>query len=73
MTRLEYLRRRRAWSQTVLAYHSGMGQGDVSRIERRMAIPTARVVERLALALDVDAQGLLEDVPAEAVMEAISR
>lgn len=69
MTRLESERRRRGWSQTVLAYHSRMAQADISRIECRRMRPTAAYLERIGHALGVPPDELLEEVrPVGAVM-----
>lgn len=65
MTRIEQERRRRGWNQTALAYHARLGQSDVSRIERRLMIPTPRIAERLGRALGVSAEVLLDEVTVE--------
>ena len=62
MTRLELERRRRRWNQTALAYHSQTTQGEISRIERRQLIPTHTYAERLARALGVPEDDLLDEV-----------
>ncbi len=62
MTRLEYERRRRGWTQTVLAFHARLTQAEISRMERGWLIPTRTIQDRLARALGVDAAGLVEPV-----------
>ena len=64
MTRLEFERRRRGWNQVSLAYHARLGQGDISMIERRRLMPTPRIVARLAQAVDVQPESLLDEVTA---------
>jgi ribosome-binding protein aMBF1 (putative translation factor) len=65
MTRLERERRRLGWNQTVLAYHARTTQCDVSRIERRQLIPTPTYAERLAAALRLNVDELLDEVRAD--------
>ncbi len=62
MTGLEAARRRRGWTQTVVAYMGGTTQGWVSKYERRRATPGPRVAERLARALGVRPEQLVADV-----------
>ncbi len=68
MTRIEFERRRRGWNQTALAYHARLGQCDVSRIERRMLILTPRIAERLAGALGLNPDSLLDEVSAQEIV-----
>ncbi len=62
MTRLEHERRRRRWNQTRLAYHARLAQSDISLIERRRLIPTPAVVNRIARALKLQPETILDDV-----------
>ena len=62
MTRIEYERRRRAWTQTDLAYHARSTQSQISLFERRVLLPSERTLEKLARALGVRPEGLLESV-----------
>ncbi len=48
------LRERHDLTQTQLAMRCGMDQADISRIERGSTSPTARVLQRIADALDAD-------------------
>lgn len=48
------LRERHGLTQAELAARCGIDQGDISRIERGSSSPTARTLERIAAALDVD-------------------
>ena len=70
MTRIEFERRRRRWSQTVLAYHAHMAQADVSRFECRRAVPSPSYLERIAHALGVPPGDLLDEVTADGVVVA---
>ena len=70
MTRIEFERRRRGWSQTVLAYHANMAQADVSRFERRRAVASCAHLDRIEHALGVPAQQLLDEVTADGVVVA---
>ncbi|MGE0363245.1 MAG: helix-turn-helix domain-containing protein [Vicinamibacterales bacterium] len=65
MTRLEAERRRRGWNQTVLAFHSGLTQGEISRIERRRSLPSPTYAERLGRALGLSPDALLAEVQPE--------
>ena len=62
MTRVESERRRRGWNQTTLGYHAKLSQGDISLIERRRLIPTPTLAKRLARALGIPPDALLEEV-----------
>ncbi len=72
MTRMEAERRRRGWNQVTLAYHARVGQGDVSRIERRMLVVGPRIAARIGHALGIPAEQLWDEVPpgAQAATEA---
>ena len=65
MTRIELERRRRRWNQTTLGYHARLGQGDISRIERRLSVPSPRIAGRLGAVLGIAPERLLDEVPAE--------
>ena len=73
MTRLEFERRRRGWNQTELAYHSGLTQGEISRIERRVFIPTTTYVERLGRALNVGPDTLMDEVVMDDALPSMRR
>ena len=62
MTRLEYLRRQRGWTQIDLAYHARVTNAEISRIERRQAMPYPGPAARLAQTLGVCANELLDEV-----------
>ncbi|MBA3339230.1 MAG: helix-turn-helix transcriptional regulator [Geodermatophilaceae bacterium] len=48
------LREQRDWTQTQLAGAAGMTQSAVARFEAGGTVPSLRVLERLATALDAD-------------------
>lgn len=48
------LREHLGLTQDELAERCGMDQGDISRIERGATSPTARTLQRIAVALDAD-------------------
>ena len=57
---------RRGWTQTDLAYHARVQPAEISRIERGQARPYPRQATRLARALKLTPDELLE--PAEAAV-----
>ena len=65
MTRLEAERRRRGWSQTVLAARAErLALSDISRFERRYATPYPAQASRLARVLNVAPSDLMTEVAA---------
>lgn len=62
MTRLELLRRRRAWTQMELAYRARLTQGRISRLERRQDTPWPNESKRLGAVLGVPPETLLDDL-----------
>ena len=70
MTVLECERRRRGWSQSELGFYARVTQGEVSRFERRRAVPSVAYLERLARALGRPPDGLLDE--AEAAVERVA-
>jgi len=63
MTRLEAERRRRGWSQTVLADRAErLASSDISRFERRYATPYPAQASRLARVLNVAPSDLMTEV-----------
>ena len=66
MTRLEQERRRRAWTQTTLAYKARLTQGDISEIETGRRVPGPKPMARLAKVLGLSADELLAEVTQEA-------
>jgi len=63
---MEFKRRQQRWTQTELAFYSRITQGEVSRFERRKAIPSPRHAERIGRALGVPPATLLEEVVGDA-------
>src|SRR5262245_9934657 len=61
MTRLEFHRRRKKWTQQQLGDLTGILQGYISQFERGM-MPGPGQRERLARALDVDPDRLLDQI-----------
>lgn len=61
-TRIRGARHERGWSQVHLAYYSGVGCADISKIEVGRLLPTPAQVRRLADALDVPLDALLREV-----------
>ena len=53
------LRQSNGWSQEDLAYSSGVTVANISRIERGVANPTLRTLDKIADALGVDTDSLL--------------
>jgi ribosome-binding protein aMBF1 (putative translation factor) len=62
MIRLKVERLKRGWSQQDLAYHARMAVSDVCRIERGWMRPYPRHATRLAAALGLTPDQLLERV-----------
>ena len=56
------IRKERNWSQEEFAFESGLHRTYVSGIERGIRNPTVSIVERLAVALDVEPFELLRPV-----------
>lgn len=65
MTKLEYGRRQRSWSQTEIAYLARMHQPDVSAAETGRRALTPGYARRLARILGIPADQLLDDVAAD--------
>jgi ribosome-binding protein aMBF1 (putative translation factor) len=63
--RIKYERLRRGWSQGVLAYHASMSASDVGRIESGRSRPYPSQARKLASAIGLTLEELLEDVPEE--------
>jgi transcriptional regulator with XRE-family HTH domain len=62
MTRLEAERRRRGLNQSDLGFLAQLTQGEISRFERRRALPSPRHLERLGRALGLPPATLLDEV-----------
>jgi transcriptional regulator with XRE-family HTH domain len=62
VTLLEAERRLRRWTQTELAFYADLSQGEISRFERRRALPSPRHAARLGHVLGVRPETLLDDV-----------
>ena len=65
MLRIKYERLRRCWSQGTLAYHASMSGSDVGRIETGRLHPYQSQTGKLASALGLTPEELLEEVPEE--------
>lgn len=63
---LRRLRRERALTQEDFATDSGFDRGYISGIERGVRNPSALVLARLAAALDVDVEALVDKASADA-------
>jgi transcriptional regulator with XRE-family HTH domain len=64
MTSMKRRRLELGWSQQALGYRAGLQAGEVSRIERRLAVPSDRQRSRIARALKIDAEEILTEVEA---------
>ena len=64
MTRLEFERRRRGWTQTVLAFHAGVTPSLVSLVECRRMKPTPTCAARLGQPLGLSGDAVLDEVTA---------
>jgi ribosome-binding protein aMBF1 (putative translation factor) len=63
MTRMKFERLQRGWNQTTLAFHADhMNAADVSRIETGRLQPYPSQLEKLAKALDVAPDLLLQEI-----------
>jgi transcriptional regulator with XRE-family HTH domain len=62
MTRLRYERLRRQWSLQTLGFHSKVQGAEISKIERGILVPYQSQKERLAGALSITPEELLEEV-----------
>lgn len=66
MLKIKSERLRRGWTQTDLAYHSRVQPAEISRIERGQARPYPGQAARLAKALKLSPDELLQPVEAGA-------
>ena len=64
MTLMKHLRLERGLSQQALGYRAGLQAGEISRIERRLAVPSDRQRSRIARALKIEAEEILTEVDA---------
>ena len=64
MLRLKAERLKRGWTQNVLAYHARVQPAEISRFERGHARPYPGQAERLARALELTPDSLLDSVQA---------
>ena len=64
MTLMKHLRLERGLSQQALGYRAGLQAGEISRIERRLAVPSDRQRRRIARALKIEAEEILTEVDA---------
>ena len=65
MIRLKAERLRRGWTQIDLAYHSRVHPAEISRFETGNARPYPSQARRLAAALEIDPEALLQPVSSE--------
>ena len=72
MTKLQAERLRHGWTQVALSYHSGVQVSEISRLEAgRIARPYPGQAARLASALGLRSEELLEPVVASEAVAAI--
>lgn len=69
--RLKRLRAQKGWTQDELAQHAGMNGRHISRYEKGHLEPPRKTLLRLAEALKVPVQALLEDEPAYQLLDVI--
>jgi ribosome-binding protein aMBF1 (putative translation factor) len=62
MVKMRAERQRRGWNQTVLAFRAKVALADVSKFETRRATPYPGQRKRLARALNLDPETLLDEV-----------
>ena len=62
MLRVKFERLRLGWSQTVLAFRTGMSAAEISRIETGRTNPYPSQMNRLCRALGLSAGSLLENI-----------
>ena len=62
MTRLKSERLKRGWSLQALGYRAGIQAGEVSKIERCLAVPYPKQLKSLAKVLGIAEAELLEEV-----------
>jgi transcriptional regulator with XRE-family HTH domain len=59
--RVKYFREQKNWSQEDLAEESGLHRTYISGIERGRRNPTIQILNRIAVALDIEPSLLLEE------------
>jgi transcriptional regulator with XRE-family HTH domain len=62
MTRLQHERQLRGWTQTDLGYHARVQPSDISRIETGRMRPYPNQLARLATALNLSPNALLDPI-----------
>src|SRR5829696_9963048 len=66
---LRRLRLARGWNQTELAFHAGLAPSVISQIENGKRNPSARTLEKLATALDIEVGDLFPKAQAPLPLE----
>jgi transcriptional regulator with XRE-family HTH domain len=69
MTRVKCERLKRGWSLQALGYRAGIQAGEVSKIERRLAVPYPKQLKSLARVLGVGEAALLEEVTPDELLD----
>src|SRR4051794_8355122 len=67
MLRIRFERLRRAWTQTMLAYKTGLSASDISKIENGIQRPYPKQARALSKALRVPTGCLLDEMESSAV------
>jgi len=69
MHEVRRLRQARGWNQTELAFHAGLAPSVISQIENGKRNPSARTLEKLATALDIEVGDLFPKAQAPLPLE----
>ena len=72
MVKMKFLRLDKGWSLNVLAVHASMQPGEISKIKRGLLVPYESQRVKLAEALGVAPERLLEEVSAEALVRHVA-
>ena len=60
--RIRYLRNQKKWSQEDLALEANINKNYISDLERGMRNPTLKIIEKIAIALEISLEELMKGI-----------